>query len=214
MRFQSIVRFAVLPLLVAILVACDRKVASQDQPVVAGTDGVYLVDCHVSPATEAMISSSADGIDVLQSRDIVIEKCVLVVTADDATSFLNHGHGDNGQLFETRFGSPYPDTNEGVTIRDNLIEGGNRNAIILLAFRAEISGNTLRHTRQYGIKFGGDDTRISNNRLTELRSFAAYRHITDELDTRSGKQVLECDKDRRCGTPERRLKPDSLEAVI
>jgi hypothetical protein len=41
----------------------------------------------------------------------------------------------------------------------------------------------MRHTRQYGIKFVGNDTRISNNRLTELGSFAAFRHISDELDT-------------------------------
>jgi len=148
-----------------------------------GVIGATVADCHVSPAPGAMISGSADGIDVQQSRDIVIEKCVLVATGDDAISFLNHGHGDNGLLFETRFGSPYPETNEDVVIRDNLIEGGNRNAILLLSSRAEISGNTLRHTRQYGIKFTGDDTRISNNRLTELGSFAAYRHITDELDT-------------------------------
>jgi hypothetical protein len=148
-----------------------------------GVIGATVADCHVAPVPGAMISSSADGIDVQQSKDIVIEKCSLVATGDDAISFLNHGHGDNGQLFETRFGAPYPETNEDVAIRNNLIEGGNRNGILLLASRAEISGNTMRHTRQYGIKFGGDDTRIVNNRLTELGSFAAYRHIADELDT-------------------------------
>lgn len=148
-----------------------------------GVIGATVADCHVEPAPGAMISSGADGIDVQQSRDIVIEKCSLVATGDDAISFLNHGHGDNGQMFETRFGSSYPETNEGVVIRNNLIEGGNRNAILLLASRAEISDNTLRHTRQYGIKFSGNDTRITKNRLSELGSFAAYRHIADELDT-------------------------------
>lgn len=148
-----------------------------------GVIGATVTGCHVEPAPGAMISSSADGIDVQQSRDIVIEKCSLVATGDDAISFLNHGHGDNGQMFETRFGSSYPETNEGVVIRENLIEGGNRNGILLLASKAEVSGNILRHTRQYGIKFGGNDTRIVNNRLTELGSFAAYRHISDELDT-------------------------------
>ena len=148
-----------------------------------GVIGAAVTECHVAPPAGAMISSSADGIDVQQSKDVVIERCFLVATGDDAISFLNHGHGDNGQLFETRFGPPYPDTNENVVVRDNLIEGGNRNAILLLASKAEISGNIIRHTRQYGVKFTGDDTRIVNNRLTELGSFTAYRHITDELDT-------------------------------
>lgn len=148
-----------------------------------GVIGAAVTDCHVSPAPGAMISGSADGIDVQQSRDIAIERCFLAATGDDAISFLNHGHGDNGQLFETRFGPPYPDTNEKVVVRDNMIEGGNRNGILLLASKAEITGNTIRHTRQYGIKFTGDDTRIENNRLTEIGSFTAFRHITDELDT-------------------------------
>jgi hypothetical protein len=148
-----------------------------------GVIGAAVTECHVTPAPGAMISGSADGIDVQQSRDVVIQRCFLVATGDDAISFLNHGHGDNGQLFETRFGPPYPDTNEDVAVRECLIEGGNRNAILLLASKAEISGNIIRHTRQYGIKFTGDDTRIVNNRLTEMGSFTAYRHITDELNT-------------------------------
>ncbi len=148
-----------------------------------GIQDAVLTGCRVEPARGAMLSSSADGIDVQQSRDIVIEHCTLIATGDDAISFLNHGHGDNGLAFEQKFPPPYPETNEGVLLRDNLIEGGNRNGILLLASRAAVLGNTLRHIRQYGLKFAGDQTRIESNTFQSVGSFAAYRHIQDELNT-------------------------------
>lgn len=148
-----------------------------------GIQGAVLSVCRVEPASGAMMSSSADGIDVQQSRDIVLERCALIATGDDAISFLNHGHGDNGLEFEQKFPPPYPETNEGVLLRDNHLEGGNRNGILLLASRAEVLGNTLRHIRQYGIKFAGDHTRIESNIFQSVGSFAAYRHIQDELNT-------------------------------
>lgn len=142
-----------------------------------------LRDCHVTPAAGAMLSSSADGIDVQQSRDVTIEHCTLVATGDDAISFLNHAHGVNGMLFEEKFPPPFPETNHGVLIRDNVMDGGNRNGILLLASNAEVLRNTIRHTRQYGIKFTGDNTRIEGNRFVQVGTFAAYQHVEDELDT-------------------------------
>jgi len=148
-----------------------------------GVSDAVITNCHVRPLPGAMISSGADGIDVQQSRRVRIENCALVATGDDAISFLNHGHGVNGLEFETKFDPPFPETNEDVLLRSNLIEGGNRNGILLLASDAEILGNTVVDTRQYGIKFTGDRTRIEGNAFRRVGTFSALRHITDELDT-------------------------------
>jgi hypothetical protein len=148
-----------------------------------GVVGARLTRCAVSPASGAMLSGSADGIDVQQSRDIVIEDCSLISTGDDAISFLNHRHGHNGEHYERKFAPPYPETNEGVLLRNNRIEGGNRNGILLLASRVEVISNTAQSIRQYGLKFAGDDTRIEGNAFKDVGAFSAYRHIEDELNT-------------------------------
>ena len=139
--------------------------------------------CVVAPGEGAMMSGSADGINVQQSRSIVIENCRLVSAGDDLISFLNHGAGVNGMEYEEALAPPYPVTNADVIIRNNVLHGGNRNGILLMADRAAIEGNDLRHVRQYGIKFTGDDTSILGNTFREIGSFTAYRHIVDELDT-------------------------------
>jgi hypothetical protein len=148
-----------------------------------GIENATLSRCAVIPASGAMLSGCADGLDIQQSRDIVIEDCTLVSTGDDAISFLNHGHGFNGQTYEKKFPPPYPETNERVLIRRNHIEGGNRNGILLLAFEADVIGNNLSHIRQYGLKFSGNDTRIEGNFFRSVGTFSAYRHIPDELNT-------------------------------
>jgi hypothetical protein len=150
---------------------------------VRGVEQVSIKACEVAPMPGAMLSSSADGIDIQQSRNIRIQDCRLVATGDDAISLLNHGHGTNGEQHETKFPPPYPETNERALIRNNHIEGGNRNGILLLANDAEVIGNKILHTRQYGLKFTGDRTLIEANTFREIGTFAAYRHITDELNT-------------------------------
>ncbi len=150
---------------------------------VRGVEQVSINACEVAPMPGAMLSSSADGIDIQQSRNIRIQDCRLVATGDDAISLLNHGHGANGEQHENKFPPPYPETNERVLIRNNHIEGGNRNGILLLANDAEVIGNKILNTRQYGLKFTGDRTLIEANTFREVGTFAAYRHITDELNT-------------------------------
>jgi hypothetical protein len=148
-----------------------------------GVDGVEIAGCRIEPPSGGMISGSADGIDIQQSRRIVVRDCRIVANGDDAISLLNHGHGFNGERHEGRFDQPWPDTNEDVLLVDNHIEGGNRNGILALATRCEIRGNTLRDLRQYGVKCTGDDAVIADNRFERVGSFTAFRHITDELDT-------------------------------
>lgn len=148
-----------------------------------GLLGATLSGCEVVPSPGAMLSGCADGLDVQQSRDVLIENCSLLSTGDDAISFLNHRHGHNGEAFEQKFPPPYPETNERVMLRNNRIEGGNRNGILLLAFDAAVIGNRVSHIRQYGLKFSGNDTRVEDNTFRDLGSFSAYRHIPDELDT-------------------------------
>lgn len=142
-----------------------------------------IVGCQVVPVPGGMISSSADGIDVQQSNGIIIEKCRVISSGDDAISLLNHNHGYNGDHCEKEFPAPYPDTNENILVRGNQLIGGNRNGILLLGSNAVVESNEILHVRQYGLKFAGDNTRISGNVFKNNSSFAAYIHIKDELDT-------------------------------
>jgi len=148
-----------------------------------GVEGARLSRCAVEPSPGAMLSGCADGVDVQQSQDVVVEDGTLISTGDDAISFLNHRHGHNGEAFEQKFPPPYPETNERVLLRNNRIEGGNRNGILLLAFEADVIGNQVSHIRQYGLKFSGNDTRVEGNTFRAVGTFSAYRHIPDELNT-------------------------------
>lgn len=150
---------------------------------VRGVTGVAITGCRIEPGPGAWFSVSADGIDVQQCRDVSVRGCRVVANGDDGISFLNHGHGHNGTTVETRFPPPLPETNEEVRIEDCHLEGGNRNGILLLAHRSLVTGNVLRHIRQYGVKCGGDDAVISGNRFEAVGSFTPWSHIADELET-------------------------------
>jgi hypothetical protein len=150
---------------------------------VRGVEQVEIAACRVEPASGAWFSGSADGIDVQQCRDVTVHDCRIVANGDDAVSFLNHGHGQNGTRHETRFSAPLPDTNEDVRLYGNRIAGGNRNGMLLLATRCEVRGNTVEEVRQYGLKCTGDDALIIVNTFDGCGSFTAWRHIADELST-------------------------------
>ncbi|MBN2712311.1 MAG: right-handed parallel beta-helix repeat-containing protein [Planctomycetes bacterium] len=144
-----------------------------------------ITGCSVEPIAGGMVSGCADGIDVQQSKGITIENCRIMSCGDDMISFLNHGigHGYNGVHSEKKLPKPYPETNIDVVIKNNILTGGNRNGILLLASNAKVEGNKVLSARQYGIKFTGDNTSINKNSFIGCGSFAAYKHIKDELDT-------------------------------
>ena len=142
-----------------------------------------ILECQVAAVSGGMLSSCADGIDVQQSNGIIIERCRVISSGDDAISLLNHNHGYNGANCEKKFPVQYPDTNENILVRGNQLIGGNRNGILLLGSNAVVESNEILHVRQYGLKFAGDNTKISGNVFRNNSSFAAYIHIKDELDT-------------------------------
>ena len=143
-----------------------------------------LEQCDVIPVTGGMISGCADGIDVQQSRDISIVHCKISSNGDDGISLLNNAqHGFNGEFHEKKLAPPYPETNENILISQNEIQGSNRNGMLILASNVIISRNNLHQVRQYGLKFCGNHTQILDNIFSEVGSFAAYRHISDELNT-------------------------------
>ena len=146
-------------------------------------DGI-IENCTIQPVEGGMLSGCADGIDLQQSIRVTVTNCQIHSNGDDGISLLNHAqHGYNGEHGERKLGSPYPETNQWITITNNWLSGGNRNGLLILASQVNISNNLVEQTRQYGLKFCGDNTQIIGNTFRELASFAAYRHIDDELNT-------------------------------
>jgi parallel beta-helix repeat protein len=143
-----------------------------------------VLACSIEPASGAYFSACADGIDIQQSKNIVVEDCKVLSNGDDGISLLNHAyHGYNGEFLESKLSSPYPETNENIILFRNHLQGGNRNGMLVLASNVLIQDNIVEDTRQYGLKFCGDDTSIIGNTFRNMASFSAFRHIEDELNT-------------------------------